>query len=276
MKAISTYIIILLCASSLVGQDLKIVSWNIKDFGQSRDAAEISMIAEVVKHADIVAVQEVVAKDPGGAQAVARLADELNRKGAKWDYRISDPTQSPSSHKSERYAYLWKSSKVSITGGRPSLITSLATVVDREPYLIQFKYKGEILTIINYHACTHKKHFPERAEIQYISDWLMQQSYDNVIWAGDMNLEIGDQAFDAIIDYGYTNVLNGQKTSLKKSCKSGNYLSSAEDNILISLQDFKVKHTAILDFIGSSNCTDVEWKRTSLSDHLGVEVEIGL
>ena len=58
----------------------------------------------------IVAVVEVVAKS-GGAQAVARLADELNRTRSKWDYCISDPT-SGSRNKSERYAFLWKTSKL--------------------------------------------------------------------------------------------------------------------------------------------------------------------
>ncbi len=52
----------------------------------------------------------------GGAQAVARLADELNRKGTKWDYVISDPTSS-SAYKTERYAFIWKTSKVTIPFG---------------------------------------------------------------------------------------------------------------------------------------------------------------
>jgi hypothetical protein len=44
-----------------------------------------------VRDYDIIAIQEVVA-GYGGAQAVAKLADELNRKGSKWNYIISDPT----------------------------------------------------------------------------------------------------------------------------------------------------------------------------------------
>jgi hypothetical protein len=46
---------------------------------------------------------------------VARLADELNRKGSKWNYTVSDPTSS-SAYKTERYAYIWKTSKVSMLG----------------------------------------------------------------------------------------------------------------------------------------------------------------
>ena len=214
-------------------QDLCIVSWNLKDFGQSRDDHEILLIAKEIQHADLVAIQEVVAKDPGGAKAVARLVDQLNRMGAKWDYRISDPTDSPSPNLSERYAYVWRASKMSLTGGRPYLVEELAPIVHREPYVAEFKLKNnEKITMVNYHACTHKKDYPERAEIMAISQWLKSKDYSNVIWAGDMNLEISDVAFDPIKKQGYTAALNGEKTSLKKSCQNGTYLSSAEDNVL--------------------------------------------
>ena len=71
-------------------------------------------MAQILRHFDIVAIQEVVAKDPAGAQAVARLVDALNRTGYQWDYRISDPTKSPSVYMSARYAFLWKPSRVAI------------------------------------------------------------------------------------------------------------------------------------------------------------------
>lgn len=48
--------------------NLTIVSWNIRDFGQSRNDQEIRDIAQVIRQADIVAIQKVVAKDPGGVK----------------------------------------------------------------------------------------------------------------------------------------------------------------------------------------------------------------
>lgn len=254
--------------------NLTIVSWNIQNFGKSRNDEEINAIAQHIRHADVIAIQEVVAKDPGGAQAVARLADRLNRMGANWDYRISDPTHSSSSHKSERYAFVWKTAKVSITGGGPRLLTELSSTVEREPYMIQFKVNAKVLTILNYHACTHTKDFPERYEIISISDWLIDKNYDNVIWAGDMNLEIDDIAFRPILRNGFTNVLNGEMTSLKRSCENGNYLCSAEDNILYKMKDFKLTSKKVLDFISDGPCSEVEWKWISYSDHLAVEVEV--
>lgn len=163
---------LLICSQALHSQDLLLISWNLRDFGQSRDAAEMELIANELRDADIVAIQEVVAKHPGGAQAVARLADQLNRMGSKWDYRISDPTQSSSPYK--------------------------------------------------------------------------------------------------------RSVLHGEKTSLRTTCKNGNYLSRAEDNILYNFSTLDFENGRILDFIRNGNYNEVNWKRTSLSDHLGVWLKVGI
>ena len=254
--------------------EITFISWNIKDFGQSRDDNEIRAIAQLIRHADIVAIQEVVAKHPGGAQAVARLVDQLDRMGANWDYSISDPTKSTSSHKSERYAFLWKTSKIKITGGGARLLTELSQSVEREPYMIQFKVNKKVLTILNYPACTHTPDFPEREEIKAISSWLVENEKNNVIWAGDMNLGIDDIAFKPIIRHGFRHVLNGEKTSLKMSCKNGDYLSRSEDNILYKMNDHSVHEFIVIDFIKGDDCDLVSTLRDSHSDHLPVDVVI--
>lgn len=59
-----------------------LISWNLENFGKSKSDAEIDFIANTIKNYDVAAIQEVVAGD-GGTQAVARLADALNRKGSK-------------------------------------------------------------------------------------------------------------------------------------------------------------------------------------------------
>lgn len=61
---------------------VKIVSWNIANLGKSKSVSEIQFMAQTLKDFDVVAIQEVVAGS-GGAQAVAQLADELNRMGSK-------------------------------------------------------------------------------------------------------------------------------------------------------------------------------------------------
>jgi endonuclease/exonuclease/phosphatase family metal-dependent hydrolase len=265
----------LLLAITLGAQAITVVSWNIRKFGKSRDNQEINMIADVVKHADIILLQEVVAKDPGGAKAVARLANVLNQKGSRWDYRISDPTRSSSGNKSERYAFLWQSSKLTNIGGRPRLISELSSEVEREPYLVSFRTKkGKEFTLLNYHACTHKSHFPERDEITLISNGLLKQGYNDVIWAGDMNLEIDDVAFSHILNTGYKSLLNGEKTSLKKKCKNGNYLSSAEDNVLYRLANMSKKNGRVIDFVSELDCNNLQEINLHYSDHLPLEIVV--
>ena len=80
---------------------------------------------------DLIAIQEVVA-GYGGAQAVARLADELNRKGSKWDYVISDLTIS-SAYKTERYALSGKHQLLKKIG-KPWLEKKYHLEIDREPF----------------------------------------------------------------------------------------------------------------------------------------------
>ncbi|MEZ4907295.1 MAG: endonuclease/exonuclease/phosphatase family protein [Saprospiraceae bacterium] len=271
-RYIFLFVLVLLYFSSFA-QDISIISWNIKDFGSSRDDLEMKDIAKLLRNVDIVAIQEVVAIDPGGAQAVGRLVDQLNRMGASWDYVISDRTMSSSPYKSERYAFLWKKHKVKIIN-RGKLISELSSNVEREPFIAQFQIAEEIVTILNYHACTHDNSFPERNEILSISDWIVNNSSENIIFGGDMNLVRDDIAFNKLKSNGYKSVLKGEKTSLKRKCIDGKYHSRAEDNIFIKFSDFSVIEYKVIDFISNGDCNDVIWKRNSYSDHLPIQIII--
>lgn len=109
-----TKLLFLLLITTTFQAQLKILSWNLEDFGNSKTDSTIIYIANIIKNYDIVAIQEVVAGQ-GGAQAVAKLANELNTKGAKWNYSISDPTTG-TSYKTERYAFLYKTVTVKLIG----------------------------------------------------------------------------------------------------------------------------------------------------------------
>ena len=120
--------------------NISLISWNIRDFGKTKSSEELRQIANIVRDTDILAIQEVVA-GYGGAQAVAKLADILNRKGNKWDYVISNPTNS-SKYVTERYAFIWKTRHIKIKN-RGRLISELDSLTDREPYLMDFYLKGK-------------------------------------------------------------------------------------------------------------------------------------
>ena len=77
----------LLFQPNVQSQELSILTWNIQHLGKTKNATEIAFMVKVMKAYDIIAIQEVVAKDPAGIKAVVRIVEQLNRSGAKW-YRI--------------------------------------------------------------------------------------------------------------------------------------------------------------------------------------------
>ena len=268
MKRATVTLFFSLLISLLFAQNpILIVSWNIRDFGKSKSPEEIERIADIVKAYDVVALQEVVA-GPGGSQAVAYLADILNRKGTKWDYRISDPTRSPK-YKTEKYAFLWKTNKVQLIG-RPTLVKEVAAKVFREPYKATFKFNGRETTILNYHS----RRFDETPEIEVaaLAQYLSNQNSRNWLLLGDFNLSANSMAFNAFKILGFDALLENQKTTLKKQCTTESiYLYHDIDNIFLNRQYFTVLNCGIIDFVnGCENLTAARF----ISDHVPVYVEL--
>lgn len=262
MKKLLCIIIIHVFAANISFAQVKLVSWNIQDFGKSKNSAEIAFIAETLRDFDVVALQEVVA-GPGGAQAVAKLADELNRKGAKWDYSISNPTIS-SPYSSERYAFLWKTSKVKIVG-KAWLDQNFVPEIEREPFMADFKYKGKIFTIVSFHAIPKSKN-PEQ-EIKYFKSFPSLYTGKNLIFLGDFNTPQSNSVFNPLKKMGYIPAFENQKTSLRTKCIEGDCLASEYDNIFFNLEKINCLQSEILHFYLSFS--EIKEAR-KISDHVPV------
>lgn len=261
------FFLLLFSVHSVAQEPLRLLSWNIQDFGRTKDSSEIRAIAQVVADYDVVAIQEVVA-GYGGAQAVARLADQLNRLGERWDYRVSDPTDSPK-YKTERYAFLWKTGRVQLRG-RPWLAGSLPEAVFREPYLVRFRFGEHGLLIANYHARRHDE-APEE-EIALLAELPALYPGDCFLLAGDFNRSEEHPVFDALERQGYRPAILGQPTTLKHYCDDrGNYLNHAIDNVYLPGGCLPATRAGVLDLV--EDCTRLEEVRR-WSDHLPVWVEI--
>jgi len=246
----------------------KLLSWNLENFGKSKSDQEIVFVANTIKDYDIIAVQEVVAGN-GGVQAVARLADELNRKGSKWDYRISDPTSS-STYKTERYAFLWKTSSLKLKG-QPWLERNYHLEIDREPYFATFEIKGKTITIASFHAITKSK-LPE-TEIKYFK--FLPQEYPtlNLLFAGDFNCPQSHSVFTPLKEMGFASILKNQKTTLKTKPKRDNYLASEYDNIFYKINTINfIKSDVVLFY---KNFVSLKEAR-KISDHLPIWFEFSL
>lgn len=254
------FILFLFFGSSLLAQ-VKLVSWNIQDLGRTKDKAEIAFMAETLRDFDIVAIQEVVA-GYGGAQAVAKLADELNRMGAKWDYVISDPTKS-SPYNSERYAYLWKTSKVKLIG-KPWLDRNFQTEMEREPFMADFSYKGISFTLVSFHAVPKSKQ-PE-SEIKYFKLYPDLHPNKNLIFLGDFNTPQSHTVFIPLKEMGYQPIFENQKTSLRTKCIEGDCLASEYDNIFFNSEKVDCIEAGIVHFY-----LEMEIKEArKISDHVPI------
>ena len=240
-------------------------SWNLENFGKSKSNSEINFIANTLKSYDIVAIQEVVA-GPGGAQAVARLADELNRKGSKWDYVISDPTSS-SANKTERYAFIWKTAKIKKIG-KAWLEKKYHLEIDREPFYCTFEYNKKQFTVASFHAITKSKQ-PE-TEIKYFK--LLPAEYPklNLVFLGDFNCPQSHTVFNPLRKMGYQSAFVNQKTSLKKKCDGSNCLASEFDNIWFNKSRIKKIASEVLPFYKSFQTLK---EARTISDHIPITIE---
>lgn len=250
-------------------QNFSLITWNIQNLGRTKNAEEIIEIAKILKNFDLVAIQEVAAKDPAGAQAVAKIVDELNRMGSKWDYQISNSTKSPSVYMSERYAILWKTSKVSILE-KAYLDKDLEDKCFREPFIGKFKLKKgkNSFYVVNFHSRKHSDH-PEE-EIKFFKDYPERLNTNNIFIVGDFNLNEGHKVWDDLYGLGFKSAVKNKKTTLKMSCKNGVYLNHSIDNIYYNSAEVKFVNSDHLDFV--KTCDNLKNARM-LSDHLPVFLE---
>ncbi len=264
MRKIITLVLLLIISFSF--SQVKLLSWNVENLGSSKSEEDIAFIVKTIKDYDVVALQEIVAGD-GGAQTVAKLADELNRKGSKWDYTISDPTSS-SAYKTERYAFLWKTSKVKKIGDA-WLEKKYHLEIDREPYYCTFDNNGKQFTIANFHAITKSKQ-PE-TEIKYFKFLPAQYPKLNLVFVGDFNCPQSHTVFNPLKKMGYKSVFVNQKTSLKKECDKEQCLASEFDNIWYNSNRISINNSKALHFYSTFKSLK---EAREISDHIPITTEI--
>lgn len=268
MRYFLTCLFLLVVSFAFSQEPVSLCSWNLKDFGKSKSVQEITFIAGVVKVFDVIAIQEVVAGD-GGAQAVATLADELNRKGKHWDYTVSDPTYS-STYKQERYAFIWNTSRLKKMGDA-WLEKKYNLEIDREPYYATFESASKQFTIVNFHAIT-KKMQPE-TEIKYFKFLPEQYPNLNLVFAGDFNCPQSHTVFNPLKKMGWRPSFTNQKTSLRHQCIEEDCLASEFDNIFYPATKVSFIAAGIIPFYKDFESMA---EANHLSDHVPVYLQFSL
>jgi deoxyribonuclease-1-like protein len=165
----------------------------------------------------------------------------------------------------ERYAYLWKTSKVTISGRR-WLDKADEPIIYREPYLARFSITWEKVLIVNYHSRTYKDD-PEE-EIECFYKYPDRYPDDRILIAGDFNTYPDAPVFIKLKSIGFSPSLNHQKTTLKKACDgNGEYLNHPIDYIFYDKHQFNLLGAGVVDFV--QDCDKLDLAR-QLSDHLPV------
>jgi deoxyribonuclease-1-like protein len=287
--------------TSVFPQSFSLLSWNIQDLGKSKTQEEISKIIDIIKDFDLVLIQEVNAKDPTaeGAQTVKKIAEKLNQNDNNWGYSVSDATNSKSAYYMEKFAYLWKTSKLKLLT-IPYLDEELEEICYKEPYLAEFQIKesSHSFWVINVHSRMPRnksgyqtkkskdssnyvislnwKKFEDKPEfeIKHFIDYPRRLKDDNIIIAGDFNLSEDNDVWIPLKGLGFTPATFNKPTSLKKECsKDGHYLNDSIDNIFYNSNIYGKVKSGSLDFVGE--CRNLISAR-KISDHLPVFIELNI
>ena len=257
-------------AAAQSGSDqFSVLSWNIQHFGASKDSAELALIARIVRPYDVVAIQEVVTA-PAGAQTLARLADLLSRSGARWDYAISAPTNSPP-YKTERYAFLWQAHKFQPCG-QAVLLSALDTLIEREPFLLCLQGRAHKILLCNFHART-RNNYPE-VEIAHLIRAVTALPEAPLVVLGDFNLSATHPVFVPLMRAGFTLATADTPTTLRRSLPdqpgASPYLHPY-DHIFLPAAHFSRLDAGRVDFVGRAGSLPAA---LSISDHAPVWVRL--
>ncbi len=252
-------------------ESISVLTWNIANFGHTKSDQEVNYMAKKIVGFDIIALQEVVGKS-GGADAVIRLAYSLDSlcESCEWAYAISLRTTG-SPYQSERYAYLWKRSKIRHIG-MARLDENYRDKIEREPFLATFEVGAKRFTLVSFHALP-KSRQPE-TEIKYLKYFPDKYPDKHLIFLGDFNIPYTHSVFNPLKEMGYRPALIDQKTSLRQECFKGDCLASMYDNIFYPSTYVKKEASGIVHFYKDFNGDMKAAKH--ISDHTPVFLKFSL
>ena len=147
--------------------NLLIGTWNVRAFGRFdhhwrsqpgaspiRDRSNVACIAEVVRHFDVVAVQEVLRT----AQAFQEM---MRRLGDQWAFLVTDVTEGEPGN-SERLAFVYDTTRLRPSGLACELVIpaqeadsapgALTQQFARTPYAVSFTRNTTRFTLVTLHV----------------------------------------------------------------------------------------------------------------------------
>ncbi len=190
-------------------QNLLIATWNIRAFGDltekwksstndspKRDLHAISVIAEILKRFDVIAVQEVKAN-------LKALRHAMKLLGDNYSFILTDVNQGDVGN-GERMAYIFDTRRVQLSGLACELVVPdewkttngfIGEQFVRSPYAVSFKSKGQTFILVTLHILYGNKSTDRVNELKGIAKWMANWAKDtysfhqNLIVLGDFNID---------------------------------------------------------------------------------------
>lgn len=253
------------------GDALRIASFNIQVFGEHKlDKPEIAgVLAEVFRHFDVVAIQEIRAKTQ---ELLPRFVAMINAQGAHYDYVIG-PRLGRSESK-EQYAFIYNAASVECDRESVYTVNDPDDLLHREPLVAGFRVRGPpaseafTFTLIDIHTDPDEV----AKELSVLDDVIRAvandgRGEDDVLLLGDLNAD--DRHFGELGLMPHLSwAISGRATNTR-----GNKLY---DNILFDSR-------ATTEYLGQSGVVDLmrefnlSMQQTlAISDHLPIWAEFSL
>jgi len=199
-------------------------TWNLRNFGSvfrdwtensgspKRNLRAIARIAEVIRHFDIIAVQEVKRDTTG----VRTLIDEF--LGPHWGLLLSDVTAGAKGN-NERLAYIYDTRRVTPSGLAGEIVLPPSSEAkqeqfDRTPYIVGFRAADERFALLTVHIRYGDSAADRLPELAAFASYTATEIRDrarmeaaeegNLIVLGDFNIDRRDSnpLFDAFVSQG--------------------------------------------------------------------------
>jgi len=247
---------------------IHVASFNIQVFGLSKLKKKpvMDVLADVVRRFDVVAVQELRAKDQS---VIPRFVELINSDGSRYDYVVG-PRLGRSSSK-EQYVYLFDTSRIQIARRGVYTIIDRQDLLHREPLVARFRVRGPppeeafTFTLVDIHTDPDET----RTELDALDDVVRTVrrnggNEDDVILLGDLNVDeqhLGELGQMPNMKW----VIEGEPTNTLGT--------KSYDNILfdnISTLEYTGRH-GVLDLMSEYDLTMDE--AIEISDHLPVWAE---
>lgn len=250
---------------------IRIASFNIQVFGISKSDKPrvMSLLAEIVKRFDVVAVQEIRSKDQG---ILPVFVDLINADGRKYDYIIGPRLGNTVSK--EQYAFIFDRATIEVDRNQAYTVDDPGNRLHREPFVGMFRVRGPptesafTFTLVNIHTDPDETKTELNAVGEaYIGVRNDGRKEDDIIVLGDLNVDHRHFGKLGVIP-GITWVISDKPTNTRGT--------KQYDNIVFhgpSTSEFTGRG-GVFDFMHEYNLT--MQSALEVSDHMPVWAEFSI